>query len=806
MKERNQCGSALAMTTGFTLFLCVIGVCVVLLMIVIGGNGQLQFATDSGALNVAKQLIKHPQVDLNSGKEEALFKGFTDKEDKVNLESYNKIEGAAMLVALNALEIHANNPANVRALNDAETVAKLVNTERTGIGARLAQAVKENPHASDDFLSHAMSNSVRMLSALNPWKGGSQTQATLDEKAVDYDTAQVGKGEAANVVFDTARFPQLPSSYVTEVDGQKYVHGYELIDLGAKLAREHLKFNFVSLFPKSQPHLVSAKQFEASTTFANVPANSVRGSGRVGGVKGNSNLSLIAHACATTAGIDGSFKPSLPSGYIILYNPAGYAGPSGGVPNSKNIYNTQLQDKAGVYVGKDAKDNPVAFSTDKDVMKKWADYNSSSAAAGDSTKTSSDTGTPTAPAAPASTAAASDTTPAPATTAAAASNTTPAPATTAAASSDTSTTTAAAAAPDIPTSGDNRVYQPDGQPIEKAKNGAESEMAKIKSWERITWRDTDNKMYQVLQPGMTTAYPAVTRYLPSGGGGLIALEKYKYDVIKLFCDLGANGAHGHGSGNIPVPAPSGLKVFNHDQSYANQVPFANDGSPYELMQQVINPHPNYAADNSAVNAMLDAESRAQFEVSWGEGNSKYPNQYDDQVDLTPPDRTRNFQHKLIERVRQIKPEATDGEVLAVLNSRKMPLNTVLFLYMKDPKGARTLVLTDEEPPAYTLAPAGTVRDIPDGDRLAPYYAEYVTWYRQINCLRDGGAEIIQFFGWAGFPSVDQLIASDAMLWTPSSGANGCLGLLEFQNMVDPRHGGGPGGTGSGQSGYWFGPN
>lgn len=727
MDKRSQKGSALAFVGTCTVGLAALGLGLVFLMFLLGGSRQLQNATDAGSLNVAKQLIRHPQVDLQGNVEKALFSPFSEDSGKVSLGSYNKIEGAAMLIGLNAMEIKANNPANARPVRNAARIATLVNDPTSGIGRRIADAVNENEHAANDFLGQSMSNSLRLLSIFGK-------QCEIDDNAVNYKTAWLGQNDAANVAFDTTRFPHLPARYLASEHGKTFVKGYAPIDLGAGLT-----YNFVSIAPFSQPHMVSTHRFQNETlSFANVPANSVRNSGRVNNGSGKQVFDLSSHACAVAAPTEPFVKPSLPSGYLIFFNP-GPAGTMGAsVPISRNIFNNQLLDQNGVFVGKDADGKPLAFSTDKNVFKDWANFNTPLAADA------------------------------------------PAPAT-------------PPTAPAVPTSGDNQVFLSDGKPIKTAKEGPTAVMAKVKSVEKITFRDAEKPLYIQLLEAMKKAYPPAVTSLPSGGGGLIALEKYKLDIINLFIALG--GGHGDGGGSIAVPPPSGLKAFDHDRAYQNQVPFSHDATPYELMQQILVPHPNYAAENARMFAMASANAVAG---GWDDPWVTRAESQDGVVNLSPDDRTKGFEKVLFDRVRQIKPEATDSEIKTVLGSQTLPLNSALFLYMSDPKGARTLVLTTTPPEAIALAPGGTVKDIPDGDQLAPYCIDYVAHFRAINTSGDGGGLPLTFMSPPGMPL---LIARDSMLWTPSSGANACLGLLEFQNLVAPANGPGGGGVG-----FWSAPN
>lgn len=127
------------------------------------------------------------------------------------------------------------------------------------------------------------------------------------------------------------------------------------------------------------------------------------------------------------------------------------------------------------------------------------------------------------------------------------------------------------------------------------------------------------------------------------------------------------------------------------------------------------------------------------------------------------------------RARQIKPEATDGEIYQALNSKAIELGEVVYLYMTDEK-SRRLIVSNKPPGNY-------VKSTPDGTRFQFPGQTYAVLGLSINPEHDCGSATRLFNSPMVDAPVKQLFATDSAYWQPSSGAYGLLGLVTFEHMA-----------------------
>lgn len=363
MKQRRR-GAALSFALSCTLVFASIGLGLWYLVMLLGGGKEVQHATDSGNLNVAKQALIQPSVDLNSGVERNNFGQFVDAvNDKIDLSVYNRVVGAATLIALNA---EAQNTTESK--QRAAAIVKAAND----IGVRLALKLSDQALVDPPFGSCAGANSCRMLGAT------SQISTTGKDFGISYmerPNGTAGSG-ATNVYIDPNEYPsdedgnkhKLSGSSLTTINGKSFLVGYQ-----NPATDEHtvLQLSGVPLSPGSQPHLVSKSNFDVDHNLpklvgvSKIPPNAFQSGGVA---KGNNGLAVQAISCAITAAATRTFAASFPEGYIIIYNPAGIGGQLTSV-SVQNVFNNELMN-GGIYVA----DNN-AFSTEYDSLKAWADYN-----------------------------------------------------------------------------------------------------------------------------------------------------------------------------------------------------------------------------------------------------------------------------------------------------------------------------------------------------------------------------------------------------------------------------------------------
>ena len=79
-------GAVLGLVVVSTLVLAILGVGLIMLIMQLGGGQEIQHATDSGNLNVAKQVLRHPGIKLQNGDEQNIFGDTRSEERRVGKE------------------------------------------------------------------------------------------------------------------------------------------------------------------------------------------------------------------------------------------------------------------------------------------------------------------------------------------------------------------------------------------------------------------------------------------------------------------------------------------------------------------------------------------------------------------------------------------------------------------------------------------------------------------------------------------------------------------------------------------------
>lgn len=339
-----------------------IGAGVFTLIKILGGMRELQNATESGNLNVAKQALKSPSVELSQGLEADNFGGLVDDDGRINLRNYNRVVGQVLLVALNAQQ-----QGTPESREHARALIASLQSSTGSIGDRLGDALgnTDNTRGIFDFLAHA--NVLQMLEKQSP---GAQT--------AEFDTAYLKRGESTNVYLDPSILPSsttVPegalSSGSTDATGFQYLSGYRSFSIPGigEIAG-------VPVFPGQRPHLVSNSVFEGGRDRpipgVQLPPNSFKSAGTAR--ESASRGMLKAISCSIVGALESKFTASIPRGYLVITNPAGSmdATPP---PNPASILNNELF--AGVFVA-----NNGAFSTDRVLIEQWADYNNQPAPTG----------------------------------------------------------------------------------------------------------------------------------------------------------------------------------------------------------------------------------------------------------------------------------------------------------------------------------------------------------------------------------------------------------------------------------------
>lgn len=385
MRLRQKRGGTLALVVAATITLILLGIAFFFLSQIFGGERELQHATDSGNLNVAKNALRRPDIRL-SGEELETFgqlgdRGLINNADPpasppVNLLSYNRLVAQAMLAALNAAKSTNDNN---DAIKNANKLVDLLQTGSGSIGGRLSDALSsqnsDNPLFAD-FSDTAGKNSLRMLGKDSTigHKNDEFTVSFLEQTNNDIGATNLEVRPSVRGLFSTA----LQASLFTVKGGKTYLRGYNHPNIGANIKTPV----GVPLQPGDQPHLVSNKTFDSQknrgSTFltAMVPPNGFRSKSEAG--EARTAAQAVTISCAEVGSLNLQFDLSAPYGYVKIVNGPDTGSGSASVPGPfvglNHVLNNELL--TGIHVA-----GPV-FSTNKDLMDKWAAYNKEKKAGG----------------------------------------------------------------------------------------------------------------------------------------------------------------------------------------------------------------------------------------------------------------------------------------------------------------------------------------------------------------------------------------------------------------------------------------
>jgi len=355
IKCREESGASLALGVSLLVLITLIGLCATKLVTLLGGGRELQNATDSGNLSVARSAANQLGINLQAGGEQSNFSGLLNSNNQVDLVSYNRIVGQCLLVALNA---EAENTAQAK--TNSSAVLALLQTGNSCIGQRLL-SVLSSPQNMDPYFNHlANSNAVGLLStgSVTPQEGS-------------YSVGYMYPSGLTNVFLDSTIVPNgasLPANTLSNTkasSGFPYVSGYQNIafaPIGEILSG-------VSMQPMQPPHLVANADFNAHTQqpVPNiiVPPNAFRSVGTA--VDGELARTLASTSSAVCGVLNQDFPACIPHGYLVIQNGPGDSD-SSPLPSPESIFNNQLF--TGIFVA-----NNGVFSTDESLIQAWADYN-----------------------------------------------------------------------------------------------------------------------------------------------------------------------------------------------------------------------------------------------------------------------------------------------------------------------------------------------------------------------------------------------------------------------------------------------
>ncbi len=321
MSQRKKDGATLALVIILAFVLIIVGGCFFVWQLLVGGGKELQHATDSGNLNVAKQALVTPDVTVpdsdspftntNLRKE---FADVLDGGNKVNLLNFNRLVAKAVLAQLNA---------KAEGTTDAKNNAIALTRAVYDLGNQLQSKLDSSSSLRGHFEQMSNSNSVRMLQHPSEKSAGN----AVAHRDSEYQTSYMARGKASNVYFDKDSFPpdaQLPASDMVADAGDKiktYLRGYSSISSAGNLEGCPTTWA-VPLRPGEQPHLVSVDEFtaKASPPFPNAIANSFKSGGSASFIRTGTDLQL--RSCAIVGVLEQVF-PALQSGGTIIVDNQG---------------------------------------------------------------------------------------------------------------------------------------------------------------------------------------------------------------------------------------------------------------------------------------------------------------------------------------------------------------------------------------------------------------------------------------------------------------------------------------------------
>jgi hypothetical protein len=346
MRSKREQGATMALTAAIALVLVMIGFAFFFVAKMLGGGSELQHQTDSGNLNVAKQALRSPKLNVfgpgpydisNSATVAEIQRNFSLLQDPANgqldLLVYNRLVAQALLVALNAAD--ENTPA---AKADAQAVIALLTDPNFGVGPNLTKKLTSDPALDDSFTQLASLGNLRMLAP------GSSEQDTPALKDVSYMLSpNGGNAYAGNVYFNLSSIPaSQQTNFYNTYTVQKtfnspdpnpgtfnYIAGYEALNVPG-VTGNGVALMGVPLRPHQNPHIVDGTDFETAKIsplaitggVANsaVPPNAFKAGGR--GINARTLEVAQAISCAITGAITGQadYQAAISCGVIAVAN------------------------------------------------------------------------------------------------------------------------------------------------------------------------------------------------------------------------------------------------------------------------------------------------------------------------------------------------------------------------------------------------------------------------------------------------------------------------------------------------------
>ncbi len=351
MINRRSSGTVLAFIAVSLIILIILGIGLYFTITQLGGRREVTNATDAGSLQVGRDALTI-SVPMTAA-ERLRLQGLGDSRngDQIDLLSFNKLVGMALLIQMNAAA-----DGTVAARTNANAISALVQGPGS-VADRLKTRLNTGNVFNVSFTSAFSRNSKRMT--------GQQNGAYV---AGQHQVAYVGRNEASNLDvtrlqdinstpvmdFATQQAIVLPQTQTVLKAGRRYLAGYTQIP-----APGAFRPLVAAAVGPSQASLISATNFDTNTAFLPaatvVPPNAFKSGASIVDQHNMTNTS-VAHSrtgIAIALLLEGArrampasattFNPEIPRGYLTIYNNGQVMDQNSGVlsavPNGGNTLN-----------------------------------------------------------------------------------------------------------------------------------------------------------------------------------------------------------------------------------------------------------------------------------------------------------------------------------------------------------------------------------------------------------------------------------------------------------------------------------
>lgn len=379
MKTNREKGAALALVTAFTALSAFLACGIIIMLQIFGAHREGQHAGDSGSLGVAKQAIKRPSIRDGSASGFSTIRALGDPSvgGEVNLLTYNRLVGAAMLVLLNA-----QAEGTPQAASNAQALLDELQKGPNSMAGKLAKALRDGNAGSASANTYELKTDYEKLTDAHLIKMAG-SQSTLDR--TKYDTGYYSESDASpsNILlsgmpsglnFDSGAQVSAPAAAAASgADGKSYIRGYSPIPF--TVAGQTLTLFGVPTYPGQAPHLISSKDFKKQNpggNIADLPPNAFLNQSTLT-QRGSANGSLFtARSVVGVVDANSSFSPRIRRGYLVIDNRGTGSGASF-TPTGSSVLTAELG--TGIYVF-GSYPNAV-FSTDQAALLAWSNYDHS---------------------------------------------------------------------------------------------------------------------------------------------------------------------------------------------------------------------------------------------------------------------------------------------------------------------------------------------------------------------------------------------------------------------------------------------